>query len=42
LIEMHPRPDQALSDGEQSVTPEQLSRIIADCGQVATAVGRTL
>jgi len=42
LIEMHPRPDQALSDGEQSVTPDQLSHIIIECGQVATAVGRTL
>jgi 3-deoxy-7-phosphoheptulonate synthase len=42
LIEMHPRPDQALSDGEQSVTPDQLARIIAECMKVATAVDRSI
>jgi 3-deoxy-7-phosphoheptulonate synthase len=42
LIEMHPRPELALSDGEQSVTPDQLADIVTDCGRVAVAVGRTL
>jgi 3-deoxy-7-phosphoheptulonate synthase len=42
LVEMHPNPDKALSDGPQSVTPAQLRQIIADCGRVAAAIGRTL
>jgi len=42
LIEMHPHPERALSDGEQSVSPDQLEAIVEDCRRVALAVGRTL
>lgn len=42
LIEMHPHPEQALSDGEQSVTPAQLETIVEGCRRVAAAVGRSL
>lgn len=42
LIEMHPHPERALSDGEQSVTPDQLESIVEDCRRVALAVRRTL
>jgi 3-deoxy-7-phosphoheptulonate synthase len=42
LIEMHQNPDKALSDGPQSVTPEQLAGIVDDCRRIAQAVGRHL
>ncbi|NLX35353.1 MAG: 3-deoxy-7-phosphoheptulonate synthase [Chloroflexi bacterium] len=42
LIEAHPHPELALSDGPQSLTPEQLYDLVADVQQVAAAVGRDL
>ena len=42
LIEMHPEPEKALSDGEQSVTPTQLARLVDECRRVAQALGREL
>ncbi|MGI6368391.1 MAG: 3-deoxy-7-phosphoheptulonate synthase [Anaerolineae bacterium] len=42
LIEMHPHPEQALSDGAQSISPEAYTTLIGDVRQVAAAVGRTL
>jgi 3-deoxy-7-phosphoheptulonate synthase len=42
LVEMHPDPDTALSDGFQSLHPEQLTQMIADLTRLAPAVGRTL
>jgi 3-deoxy-7-phosphoheptulonate synthase len=42
LIEMHPEPEKALSDGEQSVTPSQLADLIEGCRLVAQALGREL
>ncbi|HKX74173.1 MAG TPA: 3-deoxy-7-phosphoheptulonate synthase [Acidimicrobiia bacterium] len=42
LIEMHPQPEKALSDGDQSVTPQQLKALVDDCRRVATAIGRSL
>jgi 3-deoxy-7-phosphoheptulonate synthase len=42
LVEMHPDPDSALSDGFQSLHPEQLTQMIADLTRLAPAVGRTL
>ena len=29
MVEVHPRPDEALSDGEQSITPEQFASMMA-------------
>jgi 3-deoxy-7-phosphoheptulonate synthase len=40
LIEMHPHPDTALSDGAQSLYPEQLTSLIEELRAVATAIGR--
>ncbi|MEO8192268.1 MAG: 3-deoxy-7-phosphoheptulonate synthase [Gemmatimonadales bacterium] len=40
LVEMHPHPDNALSDGAQSLYPEQLVSLIVELRAVATAIGR--
>jgi 3-deoxy-7-phosphoheptulonate synthase len=40
IIEVHPDPDRALSDGQQSLTPEGFAVLVEECTQVARAVGR--
>lgn len=40
LIEVHPDPERALSDGAQSLYPEQFDRTMRDVRLVAEAVGR--
>ena len=40
LVEMHPNPEHALSDGYQSLYPPQLKRLTECLGAVAGAVGR--
>jgi len=40
LIEVHPHPDQALSDGSQSLKPETFQRLVLEVRRVAEAVGR--
>ena len=40
LIEMHPHPDRALSDGAQSLYPDQLSTLVEELKAVASAIGR--
>jgi 3-deoxy-7-phosphoheptulonate synthase len=42
IVEMHPRPDNALSDGAQSLYPEQLTDLIAELRRVAAAIGRSV
>lgn len=42
IIEVHPDPDNAQSDGYQSITPAHLEDLIGQCRAVAAAVGRTL
>jgi 3-deoxy-7-phosphoheptulonate synthase len=42
LVEFHPQPQAALSDGEQALPLEQLSHLVEDVGRVAQAVGRSL
>ena len=42
MIEVHPQPDQALSDGPQSVTPDRFSTIMNRIRRVAAAVGREI
>ncbi|HSW48589.1 MAG TPA: 3-deoxy-7-phosphoheptulonate synthase [Bryobacteraceae bacterium] len=42
LIEMHPDPDHALSDGAQSLNPEQLQELIGQLRAIAPVVGRAL
>ncbi len=40
LVEMHPHPDVALSDGAQSLYPEQLAALVKELRAVAGAIGR--
>jgi 3-deoxy-7-phosphoheptulonate synthase len=42
MIEVHPSPDQALSDGAQSLTFDQFAELTPRIAAVAEAVGRTL
>ena len=42
LIEVHCHPDQALSDGDQSLKPERFAALVAELRLVAKAVGRDL
>ena len=42
LIEVHPHPSRAISDGAQSLKPETFSQLMADLRAVAQAVGREL
>jgi 3-deoxy-7-phosphoheptulonate synthase len=42
LMEMHPNPDKAMSDGAQSMYPEQLERLMAQLRLLAPIVGRTI
>jgi len=42
IVEVHPDPDRALSDGAQSLYPEQFAEMMAQCGTIARAIGRDL
>jgi 3-deoxy-7-phosphoheptulonate synthase len=42
LIEVHPNPECALSDGPQSLTPDNFSKLLREIKPIAKAVGRTL
>jgi 3-deoxy-7-phosphoheptulonate synthase len=42
LVEMHPNPDRALSDGAQSLKPEQLEELMTQLRAIAPVVGRSL
>src|SRR5258706_15884891 len=42
LIEVHNDPDKALSDGAQSLYPEQFEKLMGELRLIATAVGRKL
>ncbi len=42
LVEVHPNPDHALSDGAQSLTPANFQRLVERASLVAQAVGRPL
>ncbi|MDE1163228.1 MAG: 3-deoxy-7-phosphoheptulonate synthase [Acidobacteriaceae bacterium] len=42
LMEMHPNPDKAMSDGAQSLTPEQLTELVVKLRQLAPIVDRTV
>lgn len=41
LIEVHPDPEHALTDGAQSITPQAFEELMRQLGAIATAVGRT-
>jgi 3-deoxy-7-phosphoheptulonate synthase len=42
IIEVHPDPENAMSDGYQSLDPDQFRQTMALCRKVAEAVGRTM
>lgn len=42
IVEMHPEPDRALSDGAQSLYPDQFAALVATLRDIANAIGRTL
>lgn len=42
IVEVHPCPKEALSDGAQSLTPEQFSVLMTELRKIAEAIGRNL
>jgi len=41
MVEVHDRPERALSDGAQALLPDQFDRLMEEIRAIATAVGRT-
>ena len=41
LIEIHPRPEEALCDGPQALTPDEFDDLTKKVSSIATVVGRT-
>jgi 3-deoxy-7-phosphoheptulonate synthase len=39
IVEIHPHPEHALSDGFQALTPAAFRQLMADCRKVAGALG---
>lgn len=39
IIEVHPRPDEAMSDGVQSLKPERFARLVQEIKGIAAAIG---
>jgi 3-deoxy-7-phosphoheptulonate synthase len=42
IIEVHPNPAEAASDGEQSLKPHRFDELMVEVGRVAAAVGRSI
>jgi 3-deoxy-7-phosphoheptulonate synthase len=42
LVEVHHDPDRALSDGMQSIVPEEFVVLVEECRQIAAVLDRTL
>ena len=42
MIEVHPKPEEAMSDGEQSLKPDKFKALMKELKAVAKAVGRTI
>jgi 3-deoxy-7-phosphoheptulonate synthase len=42
MVEVHPHPEQAMSDGAQSLIPQRFEALMAHLRPIAAAVGRTL
>jgi 3-deoxy-7-phosphoheptulonate synthase len=40
IVEVHPTPDRALSDGGQSLYPDQFARLVAELRAIGSAIGR--
>ncbi len=42
LVEMHPNPENASSDGEQSLTPQNLTKLVQEIKVIANSIGRKI
>ena len=42
IMEVHYKPEEALCDGQQSLSPEEFARLMADLKKIAQAVGREI
>ena len=42
LVEVHHDPDHALSDGPQSILPEEFGELVREAGQIAGVLGRVI
>jgi 3-deoxy-7-phosphoheptulonate synthase len=42
IIEVHTNPEEAMSDGEQSLKPEQFEKLMFELKSIAAAVGREI
>jgi 3-deoxy-7-phosphoheptulonate synthase len=42
LVEVHPDPDHALSDGGQSLFPDQFARLVTELRAITNAIGRSV
>jgi 3-deoxy-7-phosphoheptulonate synthase len=42
LVEVHPQPDRALSDGGQSLYPDQFAQLVREVRTIAHAIGRAV
>jgi 3-deoxy-7-phosphoheptulonate synthase len=42
IVEVHNQPDKALSDGMQSILPEQFAQLMDECSQIAAVLHRSV
>ena len=42
IVEVHPNPEDAMSDGAQSLKPEKFSQLVKEVRRIAEAIGRSL
>lgn len=42
IVEVHHRPEQALSDGNQSLNPAEFEQLLREIGQIAPVLGRSM
>ena len=42
IVEVHPDPDRAMSDGGQSLYPDQFGRLVREARTIAEAIGRSI
>jgi len=42
IVEVHPTPDRALSDGGQSLYPDQFARLVTELRAISSAIGRAV
>ena len=40
MVEVHPKPDEAMSDGKQSLTPDNFTALMSEIDAIAKIMGR--